>query len=98
MTIEEIKEKALRNIFKRGDTVIITGNTNHSVNRVGDIGVVEDLGKRSAIRIGGEIINYYYSSVKVEGRHNRDNYTRHYEMEHYPQKPVKIKLRKKIKL
>ena len=56
--------------FKIGDKVKITGNTNCSVNEIGDIGTV------------AEGPNYNGSfRVEVDGRSPKNNWTRTYEME-----------------
>lgn len=59
------------NEFKVGDLVQITANTNHSSNRVGDIGIVSsDLHE----------VTERSHQVRVAGRLNVDNWTKVYEM------------------
>lgn len=63
-----VKKSELKPRFKIGDTVRITGNTNSSVNKVGDIGTVIDVQTNSCY-------------VQVEGRPNYSNCTMNSEME-----------------
>jgi hypothetical protein len=57
--------------FKVGDTVKITGNTNQSCNKVGDIGVI----------VGDIESNYGFFQVSVAGRGQCENWTRTHEAE-----------------
>jgi hypothetical protein len=56
--------------FKVGDTVKITGNTNHSCNKVGDLGVITDVCRYSLNQ-----------RVQVEGGDNLGNWTKTCDME-----------------
>ncbi len=69
ITPEEVIEKA-KPRFQKGDIVKIIGNTNHSCNKVGDIGVIiTDVKEGDSFR------------VKVPNRVSSSNWTRHSDAE-----------------
>lgn len=57
--------------FTDGMRVKITGNSNSSINKIGDIGILKIYHANPSM--GGH--------VKVEGRRNSCNFTKYYDME-----------------
>lgn len=73
--------------FKKGDIVKITGNTNNSCNKIGDIGIITSTADGTAF------------TVEVEGRTGRNgNNTYRTEVEHYIVERVKTDKELKLQL
>lgn len=83
---EDEKIEKVPGVFKKGDTVKIIRNSNSSVNRIGDIGIVLQDSSTHSVR------------VQVPGRPNSSNNTILHEMEHYDEVEFKRLVEEKIQL